>query len=163
MVIAFAVPGIPIGQPKGQAVLMGGHARIVPAGRSHPIHVFRATVRLAAERAYQGAPTESAVELRVFFLLPRPRSRVWKTKPMPREWHIGRPDTDNLLKGVKDSLKGLFWRDDSQVAREVVEKMVCAGDEQPGVTVTVEWLDSREARPEPATASLFLTQDQANR
>ena len=35
--------------------------------------------------------------------------------PLARIFHTKRPDVDNLLKLVKDSLTGLFWVDDSQV------------------------------------------------
>ncbi len=34
---------------------------------------------------------------------------------MAEPLHIKRPDVDNLLKLIKDSLTGLFWKDDSQV------------------------------------------------
>lgn len=32
------------------------------------------------------------------------------------ERHTQKPDIDNLIKTTKDSLKGIVWRDDSQVA-----------------------------------------------
>lgn len=33
-----------------------------------------------------------------------------------------KPDADNYLKGVKDALKGVIWRDDSQVVEVLVTK-----------------------------------------
>lgn len=39
---------------------------------------------------------------------------------------VTKPDCDNYAKGVKDALKGVIWRDDSQVVRLVIEKMYSA-------------------------------------
>ncbi|WP_236575978.1 MULTISPECIES: RusA family crossover junction endodeoxyribonuclease [Paenibacillus] len=33
-----------------------------------------------------------------------------------------KPDVDNYLKGVKDALKGVIWKDDSQVVEVFVQK-----------------------------------------
>ena len=39
------------------------------------------------------------------------------------EWKTTRPDTDNLQKLLKDCMTDLgFWKDDAQVASEIVEK-----------------------------------------
>lgn len=38
-------------------------------------------------------------------------------------WHIGRPDIDNLLKLIMDSLNGIFWRDDSQICKIETKKI----------------------------------------
>ena len=51
--------------------------------------------------------------------------------------HISRPDGDNLLKAVGDSLNGIVWLDDSQIVEAIVKKRY--GD-VPGVTVWVEAL-----------------------
>lgn len=64
----------------------------------------------------------------------------WKRRPMPRDWHGIKPDSDNCIKSLKDSLKGLVWADDSQVCDERIFKFVAAGDEQPHVDVMVETL-----------------------
>lgn len=33
----------------------------------------------------------------------------------PPSYHIKRPDTANMLKLIKDSMNGIYWKDDSQV------------------------------------------------
>lgn len=35
---------------------------------------------------------------------------------------VTKPDADNYLKGVKDALKGVIWKDDSQVVDAFVRK-----------------------------------------
>lgn len=49
-----------------------------------------------------------------------------------------RPDTDNLQKAMKDTMTDLgFWRDDAQVASEIVEKFT---GPMPGIFVQIEAL-----------------------
>ena len=59
------------------------------------------------------------------------------------EYKITKPDTDNMLKALKDSLtRCRFWRDDCQVAEEITLKV---WSRVPGVTVTVEALGKEMA------------------
>ena len=55
------------------------------------------------------------------------------------EYKTTKPDTDNLLKMLKDEMtKAGFWEDDSQVASEVVEKF---WSEISGIYVEIETLE----------------------
>ena len=45
-------------------------------------------------------------------------------------------DTDNLAKAVLDSLDGILFDNDSQVAPLIVDKVWALGDHTPGVTIT---------------------------
>ena len=54
------------------------------------------------------------------------------------EYKTSRPDTDNLVKMLKDVMTDLhYWQDDAQVSSEVIEKYWA---EQPGIYVKVESL-----------------------
>lgn len=54
------------------------------------------------------------------------------------EYRITKPDTDNLVKLLKDVMTELhFWNDDAQVASEIIEKFWA---EMPGLYVAVEAL-----------------------
>lgn len=55
------------------------------------------------------------------------------------EWKTTRPDTDNLQKLLKDCMTDLgYWKDDAQVASEVVEKFWAT---TPGLYVIVQELE----------------------
>jgi Holliday junction resolvase RusA-like endonuclease len=108
------------------------------AKKAHPIHTFKAAVKLAASQAYAGAMIESAVKLTVLCVFPRPGRLIWKKRDMPRAPMIVKPDWDNIGKAVSDSLNGLLWRDDSQVCFALVTKEYAAGGEQAHVDVTIE-------------------------
>ena len=146
MRIEFTIPAVPVAQPRQR------HRIISSGGMSfannytptkHPVNAFKASARMALESAYKGAPLVGPLAMSVVFVFPRPTNRVWKSKPMPRERHTKKPDCDNLLKSLKDSLSGLAYADDAQICeyREVT-KWIASGDEQPHVEVTIEDLDA---------------------
>ena len=55
------------------------------------------------------------------------------------EWKTTKPDTDNMQKLLKDCMTALgFWKDDAQVASEIVEKFWAA---VPGIYISVEELE----------------------
>lgn len=61
-----------------------------------------------------------------------------KGKHKDGEYRTSKPDTDNLVKLLKDVMTELkFWKDDAQVASEVIEKYWA---EVPGIYVKVESL-----------------------
>lgn len=133
--IEFTVMGVPVAQPRARATARGGYARVYnPRG---PVDTYKACVRLAARAAFAGQPIEGPVVVDMTLVFPRPKNRVWKKKPMPREWHTGKPDSDNSAKSVCDAVTGVVWRDDAQVAVLVVHKYVAAGNEQPHTVVKI--------------------------
>lgn len=73
-----------------------------------------------------------------------------KREPTPRRPHAKRPDAENVAKCVLDAATSILWRDDSQVARLTVEKVIAAQGEAPYVEVTVVNLGVPcDAPPEP--------------
>lgn len=75
-------------------------------------------------------PMTGAIRLVVKFLFPI------KGKHKDGEYKTSKPDTDNLNKMLKDEMtKAGFWKDDAQVASEIIEKFWA---EVPGIYVKVE-------------------------
>jgi len=75
-----------------------------------------------------------AIELRTIWLFPKGKSHK------NGEWRITKPDTDNLQKLLKDCMTRCgFWKDDAQVAREIVEKRW--SDEPCGIYIEVNRLE----------------------
>lgn len=142
--IRIEVPCVPIAQPRQRHRMVitktGKQFTQNYTPRTSPVQSFKATVRMAASDSYSGPPLDGPLGLDVVFILPRPQAKVWKTRPMPRYRHAGKPDLDNLCKSVKDALVNLLWRDDGQVCSCVATKFVAAGDEQPHVEITLNRL-----------------------
>lgn len=85
-------------------------------------------------------PLDGPVRLSVLALFPRPQRMRWKTRPMPREPFVSRPDASNVLKAVEDALeKAGVYRDDKQVWTATVEAVYCSGAETPLVRASLEW------------------------
>jgi len=77
---------------------------------------------------------EGPVSLRTLWLFPRGKSH------RNGDWRCTRPDTDNLQKMLKDCMtKTGYWKDDAQVAREIIEKRW--SDEPCGIYIEIEKLE----------------------
>jgi len=144
--IEFTVPAVPVAQPRAKASTFGGNVQIYTptsvkqsdgSRKAHPIVAFKATVRMAFQQNYDGPPLEGPLRCDLTFVMPRPQSMLWKSKPMPRVPHAKKPDRDNLDKAFMDALKNLAWIDDAQVCQGNIEKWIAAGDEQPHVAVSI--------------------------
>ncbi len=139
--IALRIATVPIAQPRQRTTIRTTRDGKIFTGNytpaNHPVRQFKADVRAAVSRVLS-APLEGPVALRVVFVLPRPKRLIWKRREMPRVPHTSRPDLDNLVKALKDSLNGLAWRDDSQVVELSASKCYASGNELPGVEIAIE-------------------------
>ena len=78
-------------------------------------------------------PIKGGISLRVLWLFPKGSSHK------NGEWRITKPDTDNLQKLLKDCMtKCGFWKDDAQVALEIIQKSWAT---RSGLYVCVEALE----------------------
>lgn len=115
-------------EPKGQA-----RARAF-AFRSRKTRKWRASVHKDAKNAtYEsiigGAmkgqmiaagvhePLEGPIMVVAIAVFEKPKShlRARNSETWERALHISKPDSDNILKAIKDAGNGLIWKDDSQV------------------------------------------------
>ena len=72
-------------------------------------------------------PIEGAIQLIVKWCFPI------IGKHLPGDWKTSKPDTDNLQKMLKDCMTACsFWKDDAQVASEIVQKFYC---DVPGIFI----------------------------
>lgn len=151
--INLFVPAVPVAQPRVKVSSFGGKARAytpttIGKGddkRPHPIHAFKATLRLVAQQAYQGPPLSGPLRVDVLLVFARHSNKVWKSKPMPRYRHIEKPDRDNCDKAVLDALKGTVIVDDCQVCAGEINKWRAAGDEQPHCVISITELTDEAA------------------
>lgn len=109
--------------------------------KPQPIVAFKGIVSMVAAQADNGPPIEGAVSVSIIFVLPRPKTMMWKRRPMPRVRHIIKLDRDNLDKAVLDAIGKRLWKGDCQVCAGTNEKWIAAGDEQPHVTIVIEELE----------------------
>lgn len=128
---------IPVAQPRHKVAVRGRFATAYVDSK-HPVHDYKAGLRKAWQDATSEPPADGPLCVCITAIFPRPKAKTWKTKPMTREPHTARPDCDNCAKATLDALNGIAWRDDSQIHKLSIRKLIAAGDEQPRVIVEVE-------------------------
>ncbi|MFT7880952.1 MAG: RusA family crossover junction endodeoxyribonuclease [Sulfurimonas sp.] len=73
---------------------------------------YKSTIALVAKQKFTKKDTALAMQIDFFFKKPKSWSKKKKENP---PYHTFKPDVDNLIKGVKDALNGIAYRDDAQV------------------------------------------------
>jgi Holliday junction resolvase RusA-like endonuclease len=116
----------------------------------------RAVAETASEQ-YQGPPLLGPLCATVRFVMPRLKGHFGTgrnegvLKANAPRFHTVAPDAAKLWRSTCDALTGVLYRDDAQIAREIVEKVY--GD-RPGALITIAPLVSEPAE----TAELFEVQ-----
>lgn len=141
--IEITVPGQPIAQPRARATMIAGRAHIYTPRTG--VKAFKEACRIMFASVHQGPPIDGPVYVEIRAVFARPKRLVWKSKPMLNSWHTTKPDFDNTAKAVCDSLNGIAWRDDSQIAWAVVRKVYASGTEQPHTRIAIGTVDELDA------------------
>lgn len=126
--IQFTVYGSPVPQGRPRFARVGPYVRTYDPAKSRS---WKDAVALQARDELKGGKKllEGPLWMFLHFKLPRPKSL-----PKKVQHHTKKPDLDNLVKGVKDGLKGICYADDSQVVRLAATKEY---GEQPCVMVRI--------------------------
>ncbi len=142
------LPGEPVAQGRGRAGVVyrkGGVPVMVngrPMVRVHDPEKSRSwkgTAQVHIQEAMAGEPLlEGPLRVEILAIFTCPKSAWKKRAPVPRRWHTGAKDTDNIAKAVLDSGLGVLYVDDGQVAELRVRKVIGAQGEAPGVHLQVE-------------------------
>lgn len=133
----FFVPGDPIALKRHRTVKVGNFNR-----QYDPSSNDKADFLAKAMRHKPEIPYSEPLSVRMTFLFSRPKAHYGSgknatlLKPSAPFWHTSTPDSDNLAKFVGDALNGIFWKDDSCIARMQLEKKYTEG--AAGVLVEVK-------------------------
>src|SRR5690606_41336553 len=133
----------PVDPPRQRAGVFGGHVRNYTRAE-HAVQAYKAPVMLAARQAGVNKPMEGPLCVDIDFYLPRPKRLMRKKDPAGPIPHTARPDRDNLEKATTDALKGLAWRDDSQICDGRVRKWYAEKDGVPRVEIKIGRASCRE-------------------
>ena len=120
------------GRPEGKDRPRFGHGRVFTTKKTSS---YEALIRLRAIEAGARLDTTSWVGVWIQAFHPRP-----KRLPKDRDWAKCKPDLDNIVKVILDSLNGVAYSDDSQVVDISAFKMYTDSgdpDSKPGVRVRI--------------------------
>jgi Holliday junction resolvase RusA-like endonuclease len=120
--ISFTVYGEPVAQGRPRAANIAGHIRMYDPQKSRD---YKDYVRLVASEHAPSKLIEGPLQLKVNVYRPIPKSFSKKKAAQAEAGELrptSKPDADNYLKGIKDALKNVVWKDDSQVVEVSVSK-----------------------------------------
>lgn len=151
--IKIYIPMVPKGtaQQKGMCVVPGrdGGKPRIRHFKKKAITETTNVVQTALLSFQPESPLEGPLSVTWTFVFPWTESqRGTKAKlaecdRVGADWKITRPDTDNLVKGIKDLLEPMmFLRDDAQIADEHVRKM---HGNKPGIWIVITEMEFRRA------------------
>jgi Holliday junction resolvase RusA-like endonuclease len=145
MTISFFVPGVPA--PGGSKAFKGFYNKTTASGVVVKIPLladscknnapWRQSVQVFARQAYTGEPLACPVDMQITFYRTRPKNHFnskGEIKTNAPKFPTGKPDTTKLTRALEDALKGILWRDDSQVVTQHVRKRY---DAIPGAHVII--------------------------
>jgi Holliday junction resolvase RusA-like endonuclease len=137
--IQFEVAGIP--KAKGSPIVYTNKksGRLMVGIRSSPAKDWEDLIKLVASNAMgQLFLMTGPVHLSVTFKMPIPKVLESKLKKGKMSWyHSKRLDLDKMLRLVGDSMNGIVYHDDAQIAKISAHKIY---DETPGISVEVSEL-----------------------
>jgi Holliday junction resolvase RusA-like endonuclease len=132
--IQFTVYGNPVAQGRPRFSTQGGFTKAYDPAKSKD---FKKYVKLVASEHRPDHLLDGPLKMEVK-IYKSTLKNFSKKKTQQAENGIIRPttkpDVDNYVKGVKDALNSVIWKDDSQVVDLVVSKWY---SEQPLVEVTI--------------------------
>jgi Holliday junction resolvase RusA-like endonuclease len=132
--IQFTVYGQPVAQGRPRFSSHGGFTRAYDPKKSKD---FKEYVKLVAADHRPGTLLDGPLKLEVKVFKENLKSFSKKKAAAAESGELRpltKPDVDNYVKGIKDALKSIIWKDDSQVVELNVSKWY---SEVPRVEITV--------------------------
>lgn len=133
--IKFVVYGEPVAQGRPRATTANGYVRMYDPKKSRD---YKDYVRLVASEHAPDQLLEGPIALWLKVYRPTPKSfsrRKTELAEMGKVRPVTKPDVDNYVKSVKDALKNVIWKDDSQVVKVLAEKFY---SQKPRIEIIIE-------------------------
>lgn len=145
--ISFTIPGRVRGKgrPRATAMSVKGKTYVRTYTDAKTVSAEGLVRHFASQAMYGLKPFEGAIHLDVVIFQHTPKS--WsKKRTAGAKWITGKPDCDNVLKLLADSMNRLVYLDDAQIAKVSVSREYANYmPEQVQVTVR-ELSEAQEAR-----------------
>lgn len=138
--ITFFVPGEPKPQGRPRAFNRGGFSKVYS-----PLTEWRCTVlKYASDELEKREQLNGPLSVSIRYFFERPKSHFGtgknsgKLKPSAPDYHVSRPDLDNLNKAILDAIgDSKLIQNDSQINVLESQKKYCAGHMKPGALIEI--------------------------
>lgn len=144
-------PGKAVIGRDGKPTIVGGGMR-ESSKKVKPWRESVAAFAMVAARRERWVAPPGPIRLVVVFHMPRIKEHFGTGRNAARlkddapKWHIKYPDLSKLVRSTEDALvTARVLVDDSMIAVIEASKVYCDPGQQPGATITIEPMDSREA------------------
>lgn len=133
--ITFFIPGEPVAKGRARSFVRNGvisHYTPQKTSSYEKLVAKIASVKMAGKKLLL-----TPVSMKIIACFKIPESWSKKKQKLAQEGKIlpaKKPDIDNCLKAVNDSLNGIVWKDDCQVVECFMKKIFSM---EPGVQVTI--------------------------
>ncbi len=143
MTVEFTIPGAPQGKGRPRFSTAGGFVKTYTPAQTAS---YENLVKLEYERQVGKRFDDGAaisMHIRAYFDIPKSVSKKKREQMLNGEIRpTKKPDADNILKIIADSLNGVAYKDDSQIVYCAVRK---AYSDEPRVTVRIaDWKEVRD-------------------
>jgi Holliday junction resolvase RusA-like endonuclease len=119
VIIEFFIPGTVTAKGRVKSRIVGeGKSAFIASNVPAKTRKWEAIVRYYAQQAMQGKEKfEGPVRAEIVFAMPRPQCREFDY------FCATKPDIDNLVKSILDSVNLILWKDDCIVTEVVAKKL----------------------------------------
>jgi Holliday junction resolvase RusA-like endonuclease len=131
--LTITIPGKPIAKARPRFFRRGN---FVGTFNCQETEEGRMKWEIAHQFNREPIPSGFPIILHALFCMPIPGSMSKKRLSELNFSHVKKPDTDNLVKFIKDCGNGVLWVDDSQVCDVHARKIY---DQNPRTEITLEW------------------------
>jgi Holliday junction resolvase RusA-like endonuclease len=121
--IAFTIPGDPVGKGRPRATTIGGHARMYTPAKTSAYEELVAVYASAAMKKSPLLDHPVRLHLSIYCKVPGTWSKKRRGDALAGiERPAKKPDIDNIIKAVADGMNGVVWVDDSQIVELACSK-----------------------------------------
>ncbi|MBN6186424.1 RusA family crossover junction endodeoxyribonuclease [Aneurinibacillus sp. BA2021] len=138
--IEFTIYGEPVAQGRPRATTIAGRARMYdpPKSREYKEHVKREAAKYAPSEPLEGP---LVLTVNIYRFIPKGFNKKDKERAVAGTLRpTTKPDVDNYVKGIKDALNKVIWKDDSQIVSIVAEKFY---SQKPRIEVKVQAMEEQ--------------------
>jgi len=156
MRISFPVPGEPKGKGRHRSTIVGGYIKTYTPAETV---AYENLIKLEFKGQCGGVkfPDDAQLDLRVkaYYQIPKSASRNKRAAMLSHQIRpTKKPDADNLIKVIADSLNGLAYRDDAQICDAMIRKFY---SDQPRIEIVIQTTKEIETYEQTRLASVNAT------